>query len=547
MNYFTYDIAGNMTTDGEGDHITYNAFNQITHVITSVGQQSCYIYDGSGKEVFEKNDLGTTYLFHRDKKLINEQINTYGQATHIAGYQYLAKTMDSRIYQYYENNYKGDMISILEKSSANNHYQLKQRNIYSPYGMCWHSLSVSQPLYQQNLIGFDGKRTDPATGWQFLGAGHRTYNPAMRYFVSEDPAGDGYAFGNNNPVMNTDPGGNISRTVNKIFKIIGYISSLGMRAIPQRWGAIVGTVVSTGLMAACGGALNVTLPVLLMNGTFSVVPVAAVIVPSNRGLNIAASVVGAMQFVTVIAGSCLGLFNAVYSACCDAATTAVSTENSIAMEELSIGKLESISAITNHSPSFDSIHSSDYSDQNIFDVMANNIRTLKQQLNQRMPYFVVNNNPRPYLDIRTIGAIKEVNDSLVDIYGPEAVTKEIQVLLFESYQQKKPLFIDTLSMALNNTTVKDISGASNYMSGAGQPLIPAIKVTKMSVSLPDLSAQTEDVAIIEHQRSLTFLEQSENNLWTTVEFTSDKYVYSRSGSSLSEVFQDDLQDYVPVP
>ena len=63
---------------------------------------------------------------------------------------------------------------------------------------------------------FDGERTDPFTGWQFLGAGHRTYNPKQRYFVSEDPAGSGYVFGSNNPVMNTDPSGNMPHWLEEI-------------------------------------------------------------------------------------------------------------------------------------------------------------------------------------------------------------------------------------------------------------------------------------------------------------------------------------------
>ena len=60
--------------------------------------------------------------------------------------------------------------------------------------MIWHQKAQTVPLYQRSLSGFDGERTDPATGWQFLGAGHRTYNPKQRYFVSEDPAGGGICF-----------------------------------------------------------------------------------------------------------------------------------------------------------------------------------------------------------------------------------------------------------------------------------------------------------------------------------------------------------------
>ena len=89
--------------------------------------------------------------------------------------------------------------------------------------MVWHKKSNTLLLYQQTLQGFGGERTDASTGWQFLGNGNRTYNPTGRYFLSEDPAGDGYTFGSNNPVMNTDPSGNSSQWMGETFKWVGYI------------------------------------------------------------------------------------------------------------------------------------------------------------------------------------------------------------------------------------------------------------------------------------------------------------------------------------
>ena len=145
-----------------------------------------------------------SFLFYCGGILLNEKIISPEQDTHITGYLGVAKTIDGIISEYYENSYKGDVSGIFKRNNKDQ-YQFQQRNIYSPYGMAWHKKSKIYPLYQQTLQGFDGERTDIATGWQFLGAGNRTYNPAQRYFLSEDPAGDGYAFGSNNPIMNTDP------------------------------------------------------------------------------------------------------------------------------------------------------------------------------------------------------------------------------------------------------------------------------------------------------------------------------------------------------
>ncbi len=214
VHHFNYDISGNMIIDGEGNHIFYNVFNQIIQTIQSDGKQSSYAYDGGGLEVMEKTTSAKHYLFYHKKHLINKKIFTENEKTHTIGYQGIARTIDNIIHEYEEHNYKGDIVGILTKTeSTNGIYRLSQRNLYSPYGMVWHAEKTSSPLYLQNSNGFDGQPTDPVTGWQFLGAGHRTYNPQQRYFVSEDSFGDGYAFCSNNPIMKTDPTGNKSESV----------------------------------------------------------------------------------------------------------------------------------------------------------------------------------------------------------------------------------------------------------------------------------------------------------------------------------------------
>ena len=317
-HHFNYDIMGNMTTDGESNHIVYNAFNQILQVDKSDGQQSSYTYDSSGKEVIEKNSAGTSYLFYRGHHLINEKIISPGQDIHIIGYQGEAKTIDGIIHTYNESNYKGDVVAILTRTKKNhNVYKLSQRNIYSPYGMRWHDVSEIKPLYQQTFTGFDGERTDPVTGWQFLGAGHRTYNPGQRYFVSEDPAGGGYSFGSNNPIMNIDPTGNMPKWIGAAFKWLGYASSFGLNALHAKWAHIAGAVITTGLTIATLGASAYTYGGSAIASAVTAgatiagsVPVAAAAVPANKGLNIAASVTGGIEMaaMAITAAIDMGLF-----------------------------------------------------------------------------------------------------------------------------------------------------------------------------------------------------------------------------------------------
>ncbi|MCY4328645.1 MAG: RHS repeat-associated core domain-containing protein, partial [Endozoicomonadaceae bacterium] len=214
--------------------------------------------------------------------------------------------------EYYESSYKGDISSIFRKND-NQQYSFQQRNIYSPYGMVWHKTTKNLPLYQQTLQEFDGERTDPATGWQFLGNGNRTYNPAQRYFLSEDPEGDGYTFGSNNPIMNTDPSGNSPKWLGDIFKWVGYVSTMGLSALHQRWANITAAVIQAGctvatLGAAAAGAGPAAL-VGVVSGTTAIgsIPVVAASIPANKGLNIAGNIIGIAEMAVLIAAGVSGL------------------------------------------------------------------------------------------------------------------------------------------------------------------------------------------------------------------------------------------------
>ncbi len=315
---FSYDIAGNMVTDGEGNHITYNPFNQITYVVTPDGQQSNYIYNGNGKEIFDKNSSGTHYLFYSGNQLINEQIDSPEQKTHIIDYQGVAKAIDGVIYQYDESNYKRDVTATLTKISTSSDYQLSERTVYSPYGMRWNSKPAAVSLYQYNLTGFDGERTDFLTGWQFLGEGHRTYNPKLRNFVSEDPAGDGYAFGGNNPVMKTDPDGNMPKWLGDVFKYMGYVTSFGAKTSSARWLKVVGSAAASAFitLASCGTLAVTTVPSMILNGIPYCLSTTSGAAPANKPLNIAASVTGAAQMIAFAAVNVACLGYSAFSAFC---------------------------------------------------------------------------------------------------------------------------------------------------------------------------------------------------------------------------------------
>ena len=322
--YLSYDDSGNMVIDGEGNHMTYNIFNQITSVLMPDGRQEKYTYDGSGRKVSEKSPTGNiNYLLYVKKALIGEQ-NGHPGTTHMISYLGVAKAVDGVLDEFYGRNYKGDVITVMHKvaskknSSHQPFYALKQYNIYSPYGMKWHKKSTqSLPLYQQTLAGFNGTRTDPMTKWQFLGAGHRTYSSAQRYFLSEDPAGDGYAFGGNNPIMNNDPDGNTPKWVGKFLNIINKITSFGLpdsdkgrfwKTFIWMCGWFLSSGVTIGIMFYTG---TISIPLFLTElgagFTNSFLMIATSAKPNNKGLNITAAISGILTAVVCVGINAMAL------------------------------------------------------------------------------------------------------------------------------------------------------------------------------------------------------------------------------------------------
>jgi RHS repeat-associated protein len=108
---------------------------------------------------------------------------------------------------------------------------------YSPYG---HRLTESGLL---SLLGFNGERADPVTGYYLLGNGYRAFNPVLMRFNSPDswsPFGKGglnaYAYCEGNPVSQVDPSGHY--IIVKLFK--GIANKIGART-PSSAKTLIGT------------------------------------------------------------------------------------------------------------------------------------------------------------------------------------------------------------------------------------------------------------------------------------------------------------------
>ncbi len=289
---FVYDTSGNMIIDSKGNKINYNPFNQITQVINSAGVVSRYDYDGQGKEIKVVTTQGTRQMIYQGGTLSGEVVTDTANNRHRISYlSSEIRTTDNTITDWNESNYKGDVISILKQDKTLKQWTVQQHKVYSPYGMAWSygKKKTTVPAFQQTLKGFDGEITDAATGWQFLGAGNRTYNPSQRYFVSEDPAGDGYAFGGNNPIMNSDPSGNMPKWLGKMFKMANTAFNLGMNMTHSKFIQGIGRSLMWGGM---GLSLGPTFAIGMAFAAPATLAFTSALKPANKGLQQASMITG---------------------------------------------------------------------------------------------------------------------------------------------------------------------------------------------------------------------------------------------------------------
>ena len=265
----TYDAMGRIILDADGNKLHYNALGQqdaFTNIIT--GEKTVYWYNAAGHQVIAQpfNAKGTKLqnphyrLYHGSNIAAHMQQDSQNNMHTIAMLQNLAKVTDGKVTDWFLHNYKGDVITIL-----NNKGIIKATNLYSPYGMQVNLLSdfkssveslhiaTQKPWWQMYNPGFDGQMTDLATGYQFLGGGYRAYNPIYKHFMSQDSFSpfkkiDGYGFGDNNPIMNTDPTGHMPKWFGYAMGGVA-IAMAGTMALllPVATAALAPSIVSAGL------------------------------------------------------------------------------------------------------------------------------------------------------------------------------------------------------------------------------------------------------------------------------------------------------------
>ena len=328
-HHIVYGSSGHITWDAEGNHLHYNGFGQqdaFTNVET--GEVTHYTYDSSGHQIAEQSfdSMGKAlqrplYMFYNGNTIIAQMQKDDNGRLHVSSeFAGVMHSEDGVITRWYLNDYKGDIISTFD-----NQGRRVTDTLYSSYGLQYDRLShamqslpakLSQagqlPLWQQHQPGFDGQMSDPATGYQFLGGGYRAYNPVYRHFMTKDSYSpfrkiDGYGFGDNNPIMNTDPTGHMPKWAGYLMAGVGIVFSVASAVLlPVTAAASAGGVagalaaipgVAFGVLGSASGSLQVA--ALKHPGN-------ALLQKVNDGFGIASGIAGAGMGAMMIGAGAAG-------------------------------------------------------------------------------------------------------------------------------------------------------------------------------------------------------------------------------------------------
>ncbi|MFL5244587.1 MAG: RHS repeat-associated core domain-containing protein [Gemmataceae bacterium] len=225
-NTLVFDKNGNMTTDGQGRTLVYDAWNRLVAVKNGGTTLASYKIDGTGRRIVETAGTNARDLYFDGWNVLEERLN--GAST--ADMQYVWNpletnslvlrdrstahngTLDERLWVQQDAN--GDVTALINSSGS-----VVERYAYDPYGLVtylnasWGSISSSG--YAANYL-YQGERLDPATG--LLHMERRDYSPTLQRFVGVDPSGYGagdsslYRFVGNSPADSQDPTGQYQAT-----------------------------------------------------------------------------------------------------------------------------------------------------------------------------------------------------------------------------------------------------------------------------------------------------------------------------------------------
>ena len=232
-----YNAQNEIISDDHDNVLNYDALGEmVSFTNAQTKQQVAYQYDVENHQSTEavqdtKENSCASQVFYYSSgdqaQLISESDSDGDQLSYLFAETKIGSINNTDQADLYITDQAGSVIALASNTGLTHQY------LYSPYGI---ETDLDQSSAKaKNAQGFDGERTDKATGYQFLGNGYRAYNSILHRFMQMDdirysPFGkagiNGYVFANNNPVMNFDPSGHDAWYINLSLALGAFTLSL---------------------------------------------------------------------------------------------------------------------------------------------------------------------------------------------------------------------------------------------------------------------------------------------------------------------------------
>ncbi len=255
---YTYDSIGNITsiTSDTNQSFDFEGRRLVEHIIGGVTYT--YTYNDQGIRTSKSNGTTTTEYFLEGSLVLFEKTgNDVIYYTYDVDGSLLSMNYNGDEY-FYIKNLQGDIIEIVDASG-----NTVARYRYDAWGNIVHLWDSGIGIANINPYRYRGYRLDLETGLYYLNS--RYYDPSIGRFISADsinyldPSSEQglnlYAYCGNNPVMYSDPSGNMPEWLKWTIGI-GIIVGLGVATV-LTGGAAAAILGSAFLGASVGGAVGI--------------------------------------------------------------------------------------------------------------------------------------------------------------------------------------------------------------------------------------------------------------------------------------------------
>jgi len=216
---YTYDANGNMTSDANKGitAITYNSLNLPLRITFGANKYIDYVYDGQGTKVKKTVTNGTAVTVTQFLGgFIYQSLNGAAATLQYFGTEkgYVSKSSTAFNYVFQYTDHLGNVRTSYTKDASGNLAIVEENNYYA-FGLKHNGYNVNGPL--GNAVAqkykYNGKELENDLALNVYGMDWRQYDPALGRFNTVDKLAEltysmsPYTFGNNNPILFSDPSG----------------------------------------------------------------------------------------------------------------------------------------------------------------------------------------------------------------------------------------------------------------------------------------------------------------------------------------------------